>query len=149
MKRHESLIPLTHEHHHALAQLRKLSEVSSKDQATRLRQGNEFLEFFDADIVLHFTEEECVVLPLVANESSLSELVQRTLREHELIVTLVENFRTEVTEGVPQGDTMQSLVFAMREHIRFEEKVLFPTIENVIPEDLSSMTLAPRQPVSV
>ena len=149
MKRHESLIPLTHDHHHALAQLRKLSEVSSKDQASRLRQGDEFLEFFEANIVLHFTEEECIVLPLVVNESSLNGLVERTLGEHELIIGLVENLRTEVTEGAPQGDTMQSLIFAMREHIRFEEKVLFPTIEKLMSGELSSMTLAPRKPASV
>ena len=144
MKRHQALIPLAHDHHHALAQVRRLSLAAKANEQARLRQGREFLSFFDSDTTAHFTEEEDVVLPLVANVASLGEHVERTLREHSTIRSLVESLRAELKSGVPLVHTMEELASAMRAHIRFEEKVLFPVIEELVPDQLSSVVLAMR-----
>ena len=62
MKRHDSLILLTHDHHHALAQVRALRLAATRGGEDRLRQSGEFLDFFETETRDHFREEEEVVL---------------------------------------------------------------------------------------
>lgn len=57
--RHETLIPLTHDHHHALAQARRLHNIVELDDETQRRNlANDFINFYFGRALRHFHEEE-------------------------------------------------------------------------------------------
>lgn len=70
MKRHESLIPLTHDHHHTLAQARRLKDaLSGGDGATMRRAADDFVNFYLSRARRHFhEEEELFFAPLIDDE---------------------------------------------------------------------------------
>ena len=46
-RRHEALIPLTHDHHHTLAQARRLQDASKLEAETERRSiANDFVNFY-------------------------------------------------------------------------------------------------------
>jgi Hemerythrin HHE cation binding domain len=62
-KRNGALIHLTHDHHHALAQARRLIAASGSDASARTREAVSFIRFYEEDTLLHFHEEEEIVFP--------------------------------------------------------------------------------------
>ena len=136
MKRHTALIPLTHDHHHALAQARRLRLASQQSSEQRLAQAREFLIFFDRDTVEHFRDEEEVVFPLVVGEPEAETHLSRLMLEHLRIHALVGVLRASVERGNVEGPALEDLGILLTGHIRYEEKVLFPFIERAIPDVL-------------
>lgn len=45
-KRHDALIPLTHDHHHTLAQARRLRDASAGDSKVLRRAADDFVNFY-------------------------------------------------------------------------------------------------------
>ena len=56
MKRDPALIPLSHDHHHALSRARKLRRAATADAPTALVEAQAFLAFFDAETARHFEQ---------------------------------------------------------------------------------------------
>jgi mannose-6-phosphate isomerase-like protein (cupin superfamily) len=112
VKRHPSLVSLSHDHQLALV------------QARRLRRGEVegFAEFFTSDLVRHFREEEESVFPL------LSEV---GVAPPELVQALLDHQRIRARAAHPDAD----LGGLLESHIRLEERVLFETIQRVVPDD--------------
>jgi hypothetical protein len=54
-------MPLTHDHHHALAHARRLRAAGDAGGEERLERARVFVEFFESDLLLHFREEEEVL----------------------------------------------------------------------------------------
>jgi hemerythrin-like domain-containing protein len=142
-RRHESLIPLTHDHHHALAQARRLRISAEGDEQQRLTQAREFVDFFDSHTLTHFREEEEIVFPLVVDEPDAVPLLTRLLMEHVRLHAFALGLRSELRRGAPSGAVMKRLAALLESHIRLEEKALFPLIERMVPGDLlGELTLA-------
>lgn len=79
MRRHDALIPLTHDHHHALARARRLRLAAASENGEEQRAAaEEFVEFFEGDSVLHFREEEEILFPLVIGERPPSRRCTRS-----------------------------------------------------------------------
>ncbi len=138
MKRHRSLYPLSHDHHHALVQARNLKIVgeandpdSSKDAAVR------FANFWESDLQRHFLQEEQFVLPLLAKHKSPDALeITETLRQHVEITRLVAGLRDKLARlETIEGSLLSELGEALQLHIRFEEGTLFPAIERSSSDD--------------
>lgn len=144
MKRHDSLIPLTHDHHHALASARRLEQAAAADPSERAAQARAFLDFFEADTIAHFREEEEVVFPLVIDAQEAKPLLIRLLLEHVQLHALVSRLRAEVDAGEVTTDTPTLIASLLQRHIRHEEKVLFPLIESFAADSLASVELSPR-----
>jgi hypothetical protein len=51
-KRHQALIPLTHDHHHALVQARALIAAPDADPDTRTRVAKSFISFYGKDTLV-------------------------------------------------------------------------------------------------
>ena len=67
MKRHQSLYPLSHDHHHALVQALTLDKAGTDgDQAVIREAAARFADFWRSDLQRHFAQEEQIVLPLLA-----------------------------------------------------------------------------------
>jgi hemerythrin-like domain-containing protein len=139
-RRHDALIPLSHDHHHALHELRLLREASSGDEGARREAADRFIGFFREHSVTHFREEEEELLPLVVDDERLSRgVLTRVLLEHVEIHALVKRLDDEADE-----QTMRRLAELLRTHIRFEEDELFPAIERLVGERLPQLELTPR-----
>jgi iron-sulfur cluster repair protein YtfE (RIC family) len=144
-KRHEGLMPLTHDHHHALAQARRLRVTAKESDEERLGQAREFLDFFGSETLTHFREEEEVVFPLIVDQSEAEPSLIRLMVEHLRIHAGVRDLRAEVAAGTVASGTLTNIASLLEEHIRFEEKTVFPLIERFAPIDLNGLELSPRQ----
>lgn len=117
MKRHESLIPLSRDHHHGLLCAWKLRQGIKKGvNAERMRPYVKY--FYERHLKEHFREEEEL---LFSNKAD--KLVQQAIRQHRALESRVAE--------IDQADTHQFMAFAdeLDSHIRFEERSLFPHLE--------------------
>jgi hemerythrin-like domain-containing protein len=141
-RRHEQLLPLTHDHHHALRHARSLKLAGESGDPEALVQAvRTFLSFYEKELLTHFREEEEQLLPLVEpGDPTADELVGRTLREHVDLHRLIRRLR----QGA-DPETALEVANLLRGHVRMEEDRLFPLIErSVSGTDLSGIRIAPR-----
>jgi hypothetical protein len=88
MKRHSSLVQLSHDHHHTLAHARQLRRAAEGDIAVRREGVASFLRFFASEAVRHFRQEEERLFPLLVDTPDrVEELVVRALLEHQRLHT--------------------------------------------------------------
>jgi TPP-dependent pyruvate/acetoin dehydrogenase alpha subunit len=67
MKRDPSLVPLSHDHHHALVQARRLREGAEPGAPSRRAAVASFLHFFSEETIRHFCEEEERLFPALVS----------------------------------------------------------------------------------
>ncbi len=127
MKRAEALRPLSREHLGALTTAKALREA---DDASSARTS--FLRFWDQDGRRHFRIEEEVLLPGWALAAEVDrEGVARMLDEHLRIRRAA--LRLEAGD-VPPAE-LRALGDLLHDHVRFEERELFPLIEAALDDD--------------
>lgn len=135
-RRHEALVPLTHDHHHTLAQARRLKEArASNDTAVIRRAADDFINFYLGRARHHFHEEEELFFAPVVDEEAASELVARAVAEHLRLHALVRALRRQLSSGDADPGSLSVIAELLEAHVRFEEQELFPLIEEIIPED--------------
>lgn len=132
-KRDPALIPLSHDHHHALV-IAMLLRRATNDTAPGTRQA--FLDFWRYECSEHFRIEEQILFPAYAqNAGDDDPMLRRAHDDHEAIRRMADELAaTESTTGArleELGDTLSA-------HVRFEERELFPAIE----QELSAERLA-------
>jgi iron-sulfur cluster repair protein YtfE (RIC family) len=148
MRRHASLITLTHDHHHGLSHARKLKLAGQSDDASeRLEAARSFLAFFENDTLVHFREEEEILFPVFLEHAGEppEELIE-VLVQHVRIHGLVAALRHEVGRGEVRGESLGAIGETLEGHIRLEERKLFPIIERTVPDDaMRTLEFAPRE----
>jgi len=143
--RDEALMPLTHDHHHALAAARRLGLAAKGDVDERTARAGDFISFFRTETLQHFREEEETVFPLVVEAPEAEAALRQVMLEHLRIHALVAALRRELDAGHPSRATMETLGELLQAHVRFEEKVVFPLIESTVdPGELHGLGLADR-----
>lgn len=126
MKRHESIIPLSRDHHHALLFCWKLKQGIQKSvQPDRLSAYTKY--FFEQYLHPHFRLEEQVLF-----SKSQDQLCTQAIDEHQQLEQIVS-----IIKQHHRIQDIATLVLQLEAHIRFEERVLFPHLEQI----LSSATL--------
>ena len=142
MKRHPALVPLSRQHHDALAVgvfiQRGLRDGAGPRTAERLRR--QALDVWNLELSGHFEVEETVLFPVAREAVSQPETVDRLLREHDGIR---EAF--SALEHAGSGE-LESRLRVLRErlvaHIRFEERVVFEALQDSMAEqDLAELGL--------
>jgi hypothetical protein len=151
VKRHPSLIPLSHDHHHhhhALVEARRLRRGADADAAARRATCESFLRFFSQESVRHFRQEEERLFPLLVDQQEWpSDLLTQALLEHQRLHALVDRLDHELALGEPDTGLMQELGRLLEAHVRLEERQLFPLIQETVPDAaLSALDLTPREP---
>lgn len=137
MKRHRALVALSHDHHHGLVQARRLRRAAECDLPERREVAAAFAGFFARETRPHFRDEEERFFPLLVDaDGPASELLARALLEHQRLYALVGELDGELAAGVASETTLRRLAQTLEEHIRFEERTLFPLIEKVAPDEL-------------
>ena len=142
MKRHPSLHPLSQHHHFALIQalgMRRAAEAPAekRDSAVQ-RQADKFVAFWHKSGIVHFREEEEVLLPAYARYTRLDQDagIMRLLADHAEIRAAVEDFERRRKKKLPiEADAMAHLAKLLHDHVRFEENDVFPRIERMLGEE--------------
>lgn len=135
MKRHQALIPLSHDHHHTLVEARHLHRGA--DAPDPIAAVTAFLAFFTASVVPHFREEEELLFPHVAEAEEAEKLVVRALLEHQRLHAAAAELRELLRERDDRVlvRPMRDLAGLLEAHVRFEERQLFPLIEELVSEE--------------
>jgi hemerythrin-like domain-containing protein len=148
-RRHDSLIPLSHDHHHALAQARRLEAAASMtDVPERRRAADDFVNFYLGRLVRHFREEEELFFaPLVDNDESRDH-VMRAVSEHLQMHALARALRRQLADGEADPETLKRLSELLTAHVRWEERDLLPLVESLLsPEQLEEFATVGRRDV--
>ena len=119
-KRHKALQPLSREHHHGLLLSWKIRTGFHKGIAPdRMRIYADW--FFENHLMPHFKVEETHIFTLLEPKHDLKK---RALAEHRRLIRLF-------TEKEDNFKTLSKIEEELEQHIRFEERVLFPEIQRV------------------
>ena len=138
MKRSEFLQVLPRGHHQGLFVALRLRRATSASAADARRA---IVEFWQTDGRQHFRVEDDLLLPAYARHRPADEpAVVRVLIEH---VDLRRRAAELEAGGSPSLTDVHELGDRLEQHIRHEERVLFPAIEAVLPDaELSELTKA-------
>ena len=137
MKRDPALSELSRDHHQALFSAMRMKRASEADRA-EVREAA--LEFWSGHGARHFRIEEEVLLPAFAARADPDvEEVRIVLVDH---VRIRERFERLAADELDLGD-LHELGERLERHVRHEERVLFPLIEDRL-DDAELSALAQR-----
>ena len=134
MKRHSAIIPLSHDHHHALILAQALKKnapktgLGSKSPEEKVKAA---VNSYNTELVPHFNHEEVLLFPLaLGKDEELDKMINDIIEEHDKIRNTIET--------LSEGDLEENLdAFGklLENHVRTEERKLFPKIEEVVGEE--------------
>jgi hemerythrin-like domain-containing protein len=137
MKRHKALYPLSHEHQQALVLARNFKYPKKPLSSTFEEQvkdlSRELTDAFEKLLRAHFANEERCLVPLFEQ----NKLINQMLEEHKKL----EGLYIKIADNPDKWDmkTMRDKINLFGElldlHIRFEERELFPMIEQTLTEE--------------
>jgi len=123
-RRHESLIPLSHEHHDALMLAWRLltGNLSRREPELRARHVNAFFEY---RLINHFKVEEELLFPAVREVLGLeASLIEVLLNDHQELGAQAAAIKVGAHHQV------DSFCVLLESHIRTEERQLFMLAQN-------------------
>jgi len=131
IKRSKELAPLSREHHDGLLFAWKIKQGLANDTPVETL-CNYTRWFWSNHIKPHFKDEEKVLVKFLPADNLL---VQQMIREHAQIRDLVISLDKE-----PDSNSLKLLSEFINNHIRFEERELFPYAEKTLtPEQLNEV----------
>lgn len=137
IKRNANIIPLSQDHHLSLLFGWKIRQ-GLKAQVD-LNRIIDYVHYFeDVHLLPHFEEEEI----LLFNPNAANELVQKGINDHVSIKNIIERLYAE-TDINKSEELLNLLADTVEAHVRFEERELFPALENSLDaETLSTVGTA-------
>jgi hemerythrin-like domain-containing protein len=131
MLRDKNLIPLSHQHQHALGLCVRIDRASPISDVDLAAWQGEITQHFQTEIKFHFAAEEQVLFPVARQFEELSPLVDELLADH---ATLREYLEKSETRRMCAEDLS---VFAQRmsAHIRKEERQLFERLQALMSQE--------------
>jgi len=131
LKRSKELAPLSREHHDGLLFAWKIKQGLANETSIETL-CNYTRWFWSNHIKPHFKEEEKVLVKFLPEDNAL---VKQMFREHAQIRDLIIHLDKE-----PDPSSLQLLAEFVNNHIRFEERQLFPYAEQTLtPEQLNEI----------
>lgn len=138
-RRHDSLIPLSRQHQHALLLClrihRGLIEHHADSNWLQLKADHS-IRFYEGDLVTHFQAEEEFLFPALREIPAATEIVDELLAEHGQMRQLIDQLRLVAISSI--AATLKEFADTLEAHIRKEERKLFPIYE----EQASPETIA-------
>ena len=134
MRRDPRLTRLSEEHHHGLVfALRLERELPEAGDAELAGLYGDLLRFWARGLLPHFhAETECLIARLVRHVPDDDDRVRRIQHDHLGMEALVARMR-DASGDEGRRDALATFGETLREHIRWEERVLFESLQ----EDLS------------
>jgi iron-sulfur cluster repair protein YtfE (RIC family) len=128
MLRDPALIPLSHQHQHALAlcvRIDRASPIPDSDLPAWLAEIN---QHFQHEILVHFAAEEQVVFPAARRFTDLILLIDELVTDHE---SLRASFQA-ATAGTLLPRELPAFAQRLSAHIRKEERQLFELMQQLL-----------------
>ncbi|MGO9208629.1 MAG: hemerythrin domain-containing protein [Terriglobales bacterium] len=129
MLRDKNLIPLSHQHQHALAMCVRLDRALVKGDANLDAWQEEIAGMWESEIRFHFEAEEKVLFPAADKYASLRPLVKQLLSEH----ATLRDFFARATARSLDAAALKTFVETLAQHIRAEERQLFEECQRQMP----------------
>ena len=131
MLRDRNLIPLSHQHQHALALCVRIDRASPINDSDVVAWQAEIAQTFQTEIRIHFAAEESVLFPAARRFPALVPLVEELLLDHFL---LRESFAKAEAHAMTGAD-LSAFAECMSTHIRKEERQLFERLQELMDEE--------------
>lgn len=137
--RDKNLIPLSHQHQHALALCVRLDRALQAKDVDLEAWQSEIQAIFEQEIGIHFAAEEKVIFPPARRIPELQSLIQELQAEHAVLRNL---FTRAAARSLNDADLL-TFVETLTQHIRKEERQLFEGMQNAVSvEELSALGAA-------
>jgi hypothetical protein len=127
VKRNQHIVQLSKDHHFTLLFCWKIRKgLRLKVEVSRIK--NYVAYFWQTHMRPHFIDEETILFAPVKNDDA----VWRALNEHAVIKQ-----QTDTIMGLENVEPLQlrALADMVENHVRYEERKLFPHLENILTED--------------
>ena len=125
MLRDKNLIPLSHQHQHALALCVRIERASPIPETDLEAWQAEIAQLFQNEIRFHFAAEERVLFPAACRYAELMPLVEELLLDH---AWLCAQFARATTDTMTPK-LIRDLAARLSTHIRKEERQLFEQVQ--------------------
>jgi hemerythrin-like domain-containing protein len=121
MLRDKNLIPLSHQHQHALAMCVRLDRALATGNADLSAWQEEIVRAYETEIRLHFEAEENVLFPAAEKYADLQPLIKQLLSEHGTL----RGFFARAERRHLDAASLKTFGETLAQHIRIEERQLF------------------------
>ena len=128
MIRHTKLQPLSRQHHDELLACLLLKKGIKKEADLPTLQAFT-RQFWNDDLRHHVKAEESGLVPLLLANASLKQYALVLHNDHELLETIFERSQN----GHLSYRMLELFADTLEEHIRFEERVVFNVMQEVLP----------------
>ncbi|HDR05709.1 MAG TPA: hemerythrin domain-containing protein [Candidatus Marinimicrobia bacterium] len=130
MKREKFLEILSWEHHDGLVIALRLEK--GLENGTELWLLKDYLlDKWNHALKDHFQSEERYLIQPAQYYEPDSAPIQKMMQQHEVITKLVETILDKANKA-----NIEKFIAALRQHIQFEEKELFPYLESLLEPEL-------------
>lgn len=139
MLRDKNLIPLSHQHQHALALCVRIDRAVQAGDLDMLAWQTEIQQIFVGEIQNHFEAEEQELFPIASRFPDLGRLVDDLLTQH----ALLRDYFALATERTMDPAKLHDFAKKLSAHIRKEERELFESLQRLLaPEELTTLGVA-------
>jgi len=128
MLRDKNLIPLSHQHQHALALCVRIDRAQPIPAADLQAWLDEIEREFANEIEIHFSAEESVLFPAACRFPELLPLVKELIADH----AALREFFSQTTSHLLSADALSAFARQLSVHIRKEERQLFERVQHLM-----------------
>lgn len=141
MLRDKNLIPLSHQHQHALALCVRIQRAIEAGAVDLEGFQAEIQQMFEQEIAIHFAAEEKELFP-AAEKLGLKPLVDELLDDH----AALRNYFSRAKANSLDRASLQAFAEELTAHVRKEERQLFEEMQaNMKPDDSAKLGTALQQ----
>ena len=126
------LAALSEHHQRALGHAWALTAVGANSSVPPDEVVRSFLEFWEREVPAHHRVEEGLLFRVLAQHPDPPEAVSQALAEHERLDVLVRRLRDGLGGGDLDRPSLHRLGRAIQDHIRLEERELYPWLAAVL-----------------
>ena len=134
MLRDRNLVPLSHQHQHALALCVRIERAFRKTPVDLASWQAEVASEFEQEIQFHFAAEEQALFPAARRFAELEQLVDELLDEH----ARLRHAFARAKVGAMDAAELGQFTHLLSSHIRKEERQLFEEMQRqLLPEEIA------------
>ncbi len=133
MKRHESLVPLSRDHHFGLIMAQRLilgraTNPRADWPTDRAQQATRLVEFFKSDLRAHFDIEETHVFPAAGRSMAGGDRqVEALIADHDAMRAMIRGLEADPASGL--DERLPAFGHLLKAHIHREEQQLFEQMQ--------------------
>jgi hemerythrin-like domain-containing protein len=131
MKRSKYLETLSWEHHNGLVAASRLQKGLEKNVSPDIMKDF-ILHAWENELSPHFWQEEEILVEPLREIKETTEVLKHMLEDHRIFRRLIDDINNEQNSDKKK---IEAFAAKLNEHIRFEERQLFPAIENHLSQN--------------